>query len=215
MGIFSKEPRDYCYFCNNDYFELIKTLDNKFVCTNCIKDDDISKDEIIFMSLDEIIKVKSNFSSGEKSSHDTYCYVCNKHIESGSRDYVSINTNDYCKSCGSEKLKSIDGNVLIASSPFIAGYDIEEHLDLISVESLITLSYNMNLEAQSIFGKELKEKDLKFKEAKNLAIMKLKIAAEALNGHAVINVNLSSSVFFDKRSVVATGTVVKIKESKH
>jgi len=54
---------------------------------------------------------------------------------------------------------------------------------------------------------------MKFKEAKNAVMLKLKIEASNQGGDAVIGLSISSTVFYDKRSVIATGTVVNIKKT--
>ncbi len=213
MGLFTKENKDLCYFCNNDYFEMFKTIDNNYVCKDCIGNDSLSKTQIQMMTLDQIIESKANFSVGktEIASHNTYCSACAKKIESGSKDYVLLNSKDYCKTCGNKKIKDIDKKIEVVTGNQVPGYEIEKHLDLACVEALVNLGYNMNLESQSLFGKQLDNEDLKFKDAKALAMVKLKMAAYKLGGDAVIGVTISSTVFYDKRSVVATGTIVKLK----
>lgn len=214
MGIFSKESRNLCYFCNNDYFELFRTLDNHYVCKDCLTNDSLDGSDIMCMTLDEVVKSKEGFviDNAGIASYDTYCSVCSKSIGSGSSDYVSLNSMDYCRVCGSDKIKSIDKSILLTAGSVLPGRVIDEYVDLVSVEALISLGYNMSYESQSIFGNQLGDKDLKFVEAKNVAVSKLKIAAFNLGGDAIIGVNVTSSVFYDKRSVIVTGTVVKTKE---
>ncbi len=215
MGLFTKENRDVCYFCNNDYFKLFKTLDNNYVCKDCLGTESIDENEIMFMTLDDLIKTRETFTIGESKvvNHDTYCTVCNKKIGSGSKDYLSLNSYDYCKTCGSDKIKAIDKEIILTAGNELAGYDVQKHLDLVCVESLVSLGYNMNYESQSLLGRPSEDKDMKFKEAKNAAILKLKMEAFNLGGNAVLAVTISSSVFYDKRSVVATGTVVNTKKT--
>lgn len=183
MGLFTKTSSDLCYFCNNDYFKLFKTIDNNFVCKDCLGSNNLTEDDILFMSLEEVIKAREAFSLGESEA------------------------------CGSERIRAIDKGILLTASNDLPGYEIEKHLDLVCVESLISLGYNMNYENQGLLGRPSGDKDMKFKEAKNAALMKLKIAASDLGGNALIGVTLSSSVFYDKRSVVATGTVVQMKKT--
>jgi len=123
MGFFTKESRNSCYFCNNDYFELFKTLDNNYVCKDCLGDNSLIENEIMFKTLDEIIKAREANSIGKSkaASHDTYCSACNKQIISGSRDYISLNSIDYCETCGSKKIKTIDTNILITASNQVLG----------------------------------------------------------------------------------------------
>jgi uncharacterized protein YbjQ (UPF0145 family) len=213
MGFFSKESRNLCYFCNNDYFQLFKTIDNNYVCKDCIGNDGLTEEDIQLKTLDEIIKERESLSLSkmEVARRDTFCSACNKYIASGSKDYVSLMGIDYCKSCASHKIKSIDSKIILTAANELVGYKIEKHLDLICVESLMNLGYNMNYESQSLLGRPSSDKDMKFKEAKNAALLKLKMEAFNLGGDAVIGFNISSTVFYDKRSVVASGTVVKTR----
>lgn len=214
MGFFSRESKEVCYFCGNDYFEMLKTIDNNFVCKDCLGNEGISESKIMMMSLNEVIKSKAMLSIGDGVSvtYDTYCSTCNKRIESGSKDLLRLNSKDYCKRCGHERVKSIDKKIGVFAGTEISGYEIEQHLDFVCVEALVNLGYNINQESQSLIGRELSDKELKFNEAKDLAMVKLKVAALDFGGDAVIGVNISSSVFYTKRSVVAAGTVVKTKK---
>lgn len=214
MGLFSKETRHVCYFCQNDYFELIKTIDNQYVCENCMKKNNVPLDDIIYMTLDEVIKTKEslNINHTDKAAHNTFCSLCNKNIEAGSSDYLSLSGSDYCRSCGSDKILKIDQEIIVTTSSHLPGYKIDKHIDMVCIEGLVGLGYNINYEAQSLLGRHTEDKDLKFQEAKNVALSKLKLSAFNLGGQAVVDLQVTSSVFHDKRSVVVTGSVVSLSK---
>jgi len=93
------------------------------------------------------------------------------------------------------KLKLESKNILVATTPILDGYEIEEYL---GVESGVGPS-------GGIFYED-------FEESKNIAFEELKFKAAALGGNAVIGIDIDYIEIKSSLNTIVSGTVVKVRK---
>lgn len=129
-------------------------------------------------------------------------------------EFKSTNNKDTCLSCRmveeeeskanllkqreelEELLEVASKNVLVATTPILYGYEIEEYLGVESASAYLSESYL----------------DESLERSKDSALKKLKFKAVELGGNAVIGIDIDYTEIDSHFNTVVSGTVVKVRK---
>lgn len=164
--------------------------------------------------------------------------ICENCFEENNR------TEDYCKNCGKQLLHNVNcetytnteyfpyeedlqkntydeevANVLLSTTDYLQGYEIEEYIDVITKETISGIGLGTRIKAigdifSDLTGKEYKAVTNRIKSLKEILKQNLKESAVKLGGNAIIGLDFeSSAICLDAMMVSASGTVVRLKKN--
>ena len=128
---------------------------------------------------------------------------------------MKIKGQDYCNSCGMQFLEEATKDFLITTTNNIDGYTVNKYIGIESVEIVIGTGFFSEFSGSlaDMFGQRSTAFEIKLRDAKKVALNKLKVLAIENDANAVIGIDLDYMEFSDNRiGVVANGTIVKIEK---